>query len=546
MTTRRRARRVVVGLAVLGLLASLVAPAAAAPVYQSQQEQITIHGEGNPDRQRHGRAQTQYRYVTLGEGQWTVNSVGTLNDVMGVARWVQEQVDGKVERRKVDTAVDCAATFYGVTVFRLSADDADCRPGEWRLAIDALRRWSVTFLRVASADGVIDQPPVPIPTTAPPQDPDTPEEAPEEIQQASVTVSGPAGPNRYRPSQGDWQSGTVKLGEGLWTVSSVGTQNQVTGVSRLVGTLVNGKYKYRRVNTETACAATFEGVTVFRLRDDITDCEPGDDWRVHVAAIVPWSVTFLRVASADMADMPPPVTPEITVAAGPDVNEGQAASFTLTADPAPSSPLTVTVEVTAAGDFGATVGMHAVAVGTAGTATLTVATVDDSVDEVDGSITATVTVGSGYTIGAAATATANVSDDDDPPPAVVEPEEPEEPEAELPDENTEDRQPIEFNGEPADDGSVINRSGQADKRVTRKLHLTKGRWEADIRNKSSKRGGIRATLKHADTGRVCKKWDAKSAKRVSVDVRIGTKKCPAGDYTLIVKAQRNWTATFVR
>ncbi len=114
---------------------------------------------------------------------------------------------------------------------------------------------------------------------------------------------------------------------------------------------------------------------------------------------------------------PPVVDPVVSVTAGADITEGSDAVFTLTASPAPTAPLDVTVEVTASGDYGATAGTRTVTVPPTGTATLTVATTDDGTDEADGSVTATITNGTGYDPDtSAATATVNVTDNDDPPP----------------------------------------------------------------------------------------------------------------------------------
>ena len=108
--------------------------------------------------------------------------------------------------------------------------------------------------------------------------------------------------------------------------------------------------------------------------------------------------------------------PEISIAAGADIDEGGSASFTVTADPAPTAALDVTVAVTTSGDFGVSPGSRQVTVPTSGTATLSVATANDSTDEADGSVTATLGAGSGYTVSAAAgTAAVAVRDDDDPP-----------------------------------------------------------------------------------------------------------------------------------
>ena len=129
----------------------------------------------------------------------------------------------------------------------------------------------------------------------------------------------------------------------------------------------------------------------------------------------------------DPAPPPPPPDPEVSIAAGGDITEGGTAVFTVTADPAPSAALAVTVTVAQTGDYGATPGTHTVTIPTSGTATLTVTTINDSTDETDGSVTATVNTGTGYTVSATAgTAAVAVADDDPapppPPPPTADPE----------------------------------------------------------------------------------------------------------------------------
>ena len=109
-------------------------------------------------------------------------------------------------------------------------------------------------------------------------------------------------------------------------------------------------------------------------------------------------------------DLPPPV---VTIAAGASVTEGGDAVFTLTANPAPAADLAVTVTIGTDGDFGIAAGERTVTIPTAGSATLTLATTGDSADEPDGSVTATVKDGDGYTVGAAASDSVTVRDDDD-------------------------------------------------------------------------------------------------------------------------------------
>ncbi len=132
-----------------------------------------------------------------------------------------------------------------------------------------------------------------------------------------------------------------------------------------------------------------------------------------------WSVRWDPVVAAlqtlAAASTPAATTPEISIAAGSNITEGSSASFTLTANPAPSANLDVTVTVTASGSYGVTTGSRTVTIGTSGRATLTVATSGDSINEADGSVTATLVDGAAYNLDSSASAaTVNISDDDDP------------------------------------------------------------------------------------------------------------------------------------
>ena len=119
----------------------------------------------------------------------------------------------------------------------------------------------------------------------------------------------------------------------------------------------------------------------------------------------------------DDDDDPPPAEPEISIAAGADVSEGGDATFTVIATPTPAADLDVTVTISQSGDY-ATTGSRIVTIPTTGSATLTVTTSDDSVDEPDGSVTATLDTGTGYTVSSTSgTATVAVTDDDDPVPS---------------------------------------------------------------------------------------------------------------------------------
>ena len=107
-------------------------------------------------------------------------------------------------------------------------------------------------------------------------------------------------------------------------------------------------------------------------------------------------------------------TPVISITAGPGVTEGTDAAFTVTADPVPAAPLDVALTVGQSGDFATSgqTGQRTVTIPTSGTLSVTVTTVDDSTDEPDGTITATIDTGTGYSIGSPAAATVTITDND--------------------------------------------------------------------------------------------------------------------------------------
>ncbi len=127
------------------------------------------------------------------------------------------------------------------------------------------------------------------------------------------------------------------------------------------------------------------------------------------------SLKFKTKADNDPPPPPPPPTPEVSIAAGADITEGAQATFTLTASPAPTQSLSVSVTPSQSGAFGVGSTAKTVTIGTSGTATVTFATTNDSVDEADGSVTATVDNGTGYTVSSSkGSATLAVADDDVP------------------------------------------------------------------------------------------------------------------------------------
>ena len=133
---------------------------------------------------------------------------------------------------------------------------------------------------------------------------------------------------------------------------------------------------------------------------------------------------WVEVAAAmwEMEGGRPAPDPVVTIAAGGAVTEGEAAGFTLTADPAPAANLAVTVAVSQSGDVAdaTALGERTVTI-TAGStsADFTVATVDDDADEENGQVVAALSAGDGYTVGNAARATVAVADDDEDNPAIL-------------------------------------------------------------------------------------------------------------------------------
>ena len=150
--------------------------------------------------------------------------------------------------------------------------------------------------------------------------------------------------------------------------------------------------------------------------DTGTGVAPMSASEIHANA-AQWPDSPFKAASVYLKSQAQQQEPAVTVSAGTSpVTEGGDAVFTVTATPAPSADLAVTVTVATDGDWGVSAGPRTVTIPTSGSATLTLATAGDSVDEPDGSVTATVQTGSGYTVGAPASGTVSVQDDDEPPP----------------------------------------------------------------------------------------------------------------------------------
>ena len=170
--------------------------------------------------------------------------------------------------------------------------------------------------------------------------------------------------------------------------------------------------------------------TTTQTEHQITGLEPESGYKVFVLSLRGtrifgiYTIAVTTLASGESKDVDvgvtqPPPTPQVSVTAGAAVTEGGDATFTISADPAPETDLQVSVTVTQSGDYGASTGQQVVTIPTTGSVTLTVGTANDDADEADGSVTATVNTGSGYTVSASqGAATVSVADDDTTAPVV--------------------------------------------------------------------------------------------------------------------------------
>ena len=189
-------------------------------------------------------------------------------------------------------------------------------------------------------------------------------------------------------------------GDATFTV----TASPAPALSLAVSVTVAAKGDYgiasgtQTVSIPTTGSAT---LTLATANDDAD--EPNGSASVTVAAGEGYTVGSPASGSVSIADddLPPPVVSIAATAAS--VTEGGAAAFTLTADRAPDADLTVTLSVaeTGGGDHVAAAdeGPATAVIAKGKTeAVFSVATVDDDVDEPDGSVTVTLKDGGGYTV----------------------------------------------------------------------------------------------------------------------------------------------------
>ena len=191
-----------------------------------------------------------------------------------------------------------------------------------------------------------------------------------------------------------------------------------------------GNIKLETGGSRSSIAAPFTGVDdECRTRSDSGGLYLGSTGQVAVGAggvltsgDDAWSSGPLSETLADPTDERPfyglspvfEVAPTLTlaVAGAASVTEGTDAAFTITADHAPPTAVTVNYTITQDGDF---VSAGAGTLSFSGTTgTVVVATDDDSYGDVDGSVTVTLDAGQSYLVGSPDSATVTVTDNDPP------------------------------------------------------------------------------------------------------------------------------------
>ena len=231
-------------------------------------------------------------------------------------------------------------------------------------------------------------------------EPDTPPDT-EPVTPPAVTVSADA-------------ASVTEGGNAVFTLTATPPPAADLPVSVTVAT--DGAYGIAAGTQTVTLPTTGSATLTLATTDDATD-EP--DGSVTATVQTGSGYTAGDPASGTLAIRDDDV-PVVTIAAdAASVTEGGTAVFTLTASPAPASALPVTVAVATDGDYGITAGPQTVTLPTTGSATLTLATTDDTTDEPDGSVSVTVEDGNGYTVGTPASGTVAVRDDDLPPPVVT-------------------------------------------------------------------------------------------------------------------------------
>ena len=246
--------------------------------------------------------------------------------------------------------------------------------------------------------------------------------------QATLSISGPADANEGDSGMSTFTY-TVTLSQAVsssvtWRICFTGTAT----ISTAPGWSSGADYRGRSgpLSTGTSCFLSSHNTGTltrdqigFQVRGD-TDVEPDETViaTLTLSGTPPDGVTLgTSTHTHTILNDDTVALPEVTIAAGSSsVTEGDPASFTVTASPAPASALTVKLTVSESGNFatsGETGSSKTVSVPTSGSATHSVSTENDNRDESNGSVTVTVNAGTGYTVGSSSnSATVTVNDND--------------------------------------------------------------------------------------------------------------------------------------
>ena len=170
--------------------------------------------------------------------------------------------------------------------------------------------------------------------------------------------------------------------------------------------------------TDCDLAQTTASVTIAAGKSQATLAVPTTGVAVgaegcEVTASIAAGDSYKVGAAADASASATVRLPEVTITADSEsVEEGSPVAFTLTATPPPAADLTVNVSWSGGDSFLTETPPTTVTIPVSGTAALTAATDDDSVDEANDSVTVTIGAGSGYTVGSSDSATVAVTDND--------------------------------------------------------------------------------------------------------------------------------------
>ncbi|MDE0471757.1 MAG: fibronectin type III domain-containing protein [Ekhidna sp.] len=224
----------------------------------------------------------------------------------------------------------------------------------------------------------------------------------ESAEKAATPVAAPVKPTNFMATAGD---GEVTLS---WTDPS---NSDITSYQyrQKAGTGNYGNWTTIPGSGATTTTHTVSGLT------------NGTKYTFRIRAVAGSVVNGVESAEKAATPVAAPVKPTVTIARGTSpVMEGTGAAFTVTAAPAPASSLTVNLLVTEAagsGDFVASndEGRKTVVISTSGSATYTVATVDDDTDEANGSVIVTIVDSDDYTVGSPSSAMVTLNDDDTTP-----------------------------------------------------------------------------------------------------------------------------------